>query len=329
MPVLEHTDFDFLVPIAQTAIAQNVDRVERALATDDTEGIIGASKDLVETVGKAVIDGLGLAYPSSPGLPDLAGRTMDALKLHPSGLQNRPSMQRFSGSYITALNALAELRNTDGTGHGRAAPTDLHPSHARFAMEAAGSWSRWVLSAARRVLEAKASINEAVELIEGGRSFRRGELPAFLAEHQLDALDDDDQHRLGLAVGRRWNVGGTFNVRDDVIEPLAEGREAYPPSFCGGVAEGLLIDQLGYVRTTQNEIDLMVKIGMRLPSPLREATFENLATIVEQSDASYAFESDSRAGAATRLRDRAREQSAHPEVASALDRIAARIEAFH
>jgi hypothetical protein len=318
-------ELHFLSQLAQSAVQQQVDRVKRAEEADDVEAIIGASKELVESVGKAVIDVLGQTYPSSPDLPMLAKRTLNALELHPAGLQGRASLRKLSSAHITALTAMAELRNSDGTGHGRAKPSELDASHARLAKEAATSWCRWVLAAARRVLDGRAMLDEAVGALSN-RVFKQGALPEFLEELTLSDLTKEDQHKLGLAVGRRWNIGETFNARDDVIAPMATGGETYPDAFAAGVMEGLLFDYLGYVRTTSAEIDLVVGIGLRLPDELRRQEFDNLVELIEQADASFAFSESAKVGSIERLRSRS--VGLEEPVSEALGKIADRIAQF-
>lgn len=276
---------------AQRAIEEEVSRLTRATEADDASAIVGSVKDLVETVCKAIIDSLGQTYPSSPALPELGRRTLSALGLHPSGLQGRPSLRNLASAFVTALNSLASLRNSDGTGHGRAEPSDLDSSSATFAQVMAVGWCKWVLAAARRVMEGRAAIEEAVRDISGGAAFRRGQLPAFLASVHLPDLGPEDQHKLGIAVGRRWSVGDTFNVRDDVIVPMACGEETFPVPFATGVIEGLLIDYNGFVRVTPHDIDFVVDIALRLQGRTDVGTFlDELAELVEQSDASFAVE---------------------------------------
>ena len=66
------------------------------------------------------------------------------------------------------------------------------------------------------------------------------------------------------AVARRWSVNETFLPLTDVIEPLANGKVEYPPAFCEGALEGLLLDHDGRIRIRRSaDIQLAVEVGQR------------------------------------------------------------------
>lgn len=111
---------------ARTAIVDHAERVDRAVAAGDVEQIIGTAKDLVECVAKVTIETLGGTYGSGEKLPKLTREALLALKAHPSGFQGRRPLQEFTKALAAVPVAVAELRNHDGTGHGRTEPTDLH-----------------------------------------------------------------------------------------------------------------------------------------------------------------------------------------------------------
>lgn len=76
----------------------------------------------------------------------------------------------------------------------------------------------------------------------------------LLRELEVERLETREQHRVGLAVARRWASSRTFVAHMDVIEPLAQGVEQYPGRFCEGVIEGLLIESEGYLRLTAGNV---------------------------------------------------------------------------
>lgn len=310
---------------AKTAIEQAAGRLERASAADDVEAVVGASKELVETVAKVVIDALGGTYGSDVDMPKLAQQTLAALKLHPAGLQDRNSLRKLSQALISAVNALAELRNTDGTGHGRAVASNLDRSHASLAQDAAMAWCSWVLAANRRALMGRVGVDEVASEISVSRVFTRGELPAFLAEHRLPELGENDQRKLGLAVGRRWSVNGTFIPREDVIKPLAAGTVDYPTAFAAGVLEGLVLDYNGYLRIRRDDARLAVNIGLRLPGDRKQVVFEELADRAEDALLSYAFDEEEQEAALRELGALAQEQE-NAEIGRAIARVGRRIE---
>jgi hypothetical protein len=300
--VFAQDDLADLPQSARAAVEAAVTRLERAAAADDVEQVIGTAKELVETVAKVVINALGGIYGSGADLPKLASDTLKALNLHPIALGGRPSLRKFGAALASTVNALAELRNTDGTGHGRATPSDLDASHATLAREAALAWSRWVLSATHRALQDRVPIAQMASDIAGPRTFSRGELPELLRELRINLRGEDDQLKLGLAVARRWSVNGTFLPRTDVIEPMASGDAEYPSAFAEGVVEGLLLDHDGYLRIHPRDLQLVVAIGDRLPADRRARVFEALADRARDALLSYAFMDEAQVEAIRELR---------------------------
>jgi hypothetical protein len=215
---------------ANEAIAAARERVARAAVADDTEGIIGASKDLIEAVAKVVLDAMGGSYGSDTPLPKLAAMAMRALDIDPS----RPALQRLAGSLISVAGSIAELRNSDGTGHGRSAPSTVGGPEAEFVRAAAAAWCGWQLAIAEQRLADSTRIDAALVDISGSRVYSTGQLKAHLDELRLDSAPEAIQRKVGLAVARRWTINGTFMPRIDVIDPLAEGSAEFPAHFRTG-----------------------------------------------------------------------------------------------
>ncbi len=322
--MIESSYLEDFPPSARAAIEAAQDRVQRAVDADDVEGIVGASKELIETVAKAVIDGLGGSYGSEVDLPKLAWQTLDALKLHPATLQGRAPLRQLSQSLISVAQAVAELRNMDGTGHGRSARTNLDQTHALLIRDVANVWCGWVLATSRRA--GRAPLNDFISDIGGALTLSRGKLPRLLAEIGLRELGDDDQRRVGLAVARRWSVNETFLPLTDVIEPIASGQAEYPPAFCEGALEGLLLDHDGHIRIRRSEdIRLAVEVGQRLPGHRREEVFRGLADRIGDARPSYKFGGKTQDEAAEVWRGLAAQQE-NPAIREALHRIALRFE---
>jgi hypothetical protein len=291
----------------------------------DVEGTVGMAKEMAETVAKAVVDALGRTYGSNVDMPKLARQVLDLFKAEPAGLQGRPSLGRLGGGLTSTVVGLAELRNTDGTGHGRALPSDLDPAHAALARDAATAWCRWAIATTARILRQRAKLDQAVNELAGERVFYRNEFPETLDRIGLQQLDERYQHKFGLAIGRRWNVGGTFLADEDVIQPMAEGTVEYPAAFAAGVIEGLLLDGDGFIRTSTRNVDSLIAIAGRLAPEWRERVFADLADRAQDAGLSFAFEDASQGYAIGRLRELALSDES-PRVRDAVAQIADRIE---
>lgn len=290
--VVAEIGLERLPPSAREAILAAEDRLSRAVAAADVEATIGSAKELIETVAKSVLDALGTAYGSNPSLDALAAQTLKALDLHPPALQGRSSLRRLSSSVIGVAQAIAELRNTDGTGHGRATRSELVWSHGLFVRDAAEAWCDWVLSSAVSALSSRAGLDEAIADIGGARVFGRGQLGAYLDELGLQQLEEGDQRKVGLAVARRWTVNETFMPLMDVVEPIVNAESDYPPAFCEGIVEGLILDHNGYLRTSADDIERAIGVGSRLSATRRQQLFEELADRIQEARPSHAFHAD-------------------------------------
>jgi len=329
MTVLEDADIPGAVATkSRSAILAGAVWVDRAMTEGDVEQIIGSAKDLVESIAKVVVEAAGGTYASNADLPRLAKDALETLKMHPNAFQGRDPMKRLTAALAQVPSALAELRNHDGTGHGRSSITDLYEASAEFVGHVAVAWSKWVLAALGQLLAGMAEVHDAIQRIEQIRpdgGFRRGELRQLLEDLQLANLGSEQQHGLGVAVGRR-SILGTVVADIDVVEPLAQGEESFPAPFAIGVIEGLFIGSKGYIRSTPGAPELAAAIAFRLGSQGYEA-LGGLAGTIEQADLSYAFDEDQSQMVVEELQQLAG-QPGDAGAREALSRIAKRIEAL-
>lgn len=127
----------FLSPKALTGIERPVRDVRAALDDGRAEAAIGAAKDLVEAACKVVLAAGGATMPTGTSLPRLFTAASRVLGASDGDL----------GRSLTAtVQRVAELRNTAGSGHGRAAAPDVSLAHARLAASAATAVSLFLLS---------------------------------------------------------------------------------------------------------------------------------------------------------------------------------------
>ncbi len=311
---------------ARSAVLASAERVDRAIAAGDAEQVIGSAKDLVECAAKIVIEAVGGTYASRDSLGRLGKEALIALNAHPSSFQARTPIHQLTAALTQVPSAVADLRNHDGTGHGRSSPTDLHPASAEFVGHVALAWSKWVLAALARTLAGMAEVHDAIqriETIEPDRSFQRGELRQLLLDLHLAELPPEQQRRLGAAVGRR-SILGTAVANIDVVNPLATGEEIFPEGFSLGVIEGMFIDRNGYLRSIDAAAANAAAIAERLGAQ-GEETLAGLAERVEQADLAYAFTEDDCQRAVDELRQVA-EHASSERARTALNRVASRIE---
>ena len=108
---------------------------------NDPEGSITASRSLLESVCKLILEEINPGCPAEGDLPKLYGMTANALNLAPSQ-HSEEVFKRILGGCHTVVENLGALRNRlgDAHGQGRKAPKPL-PRHARLAVNLAGAAS--------------------------------------------------------------------------------------------------------------------------------------------------------------------------------------------
>lgn len=126
-----------------TYVAQQITRMESAIDSDP-ELAIGTAKELIETACKTVLEGIGIQVDTKWDVPRLLRETAKELQLAPDAVTSAAaaadSIKRVLGSLGNMAAGVAELRNSYGTGHGKATgASGLGPRHARLAVGAAST----------------------------------------------------------------------------------------------------------------------------------------------------------------------------------------------
>lgn len=117
---------------------------------EDAALLAGTGKDLLEAVCGFILTKLWGYYPTTSNFPTLLGQTFTALnlvydktKIDPS---NRRSQQKFEASLYELGCSLNNLRNKEGTGHGRPFLTTITDSEAKAAIESMGMISAFLMN---------------------------------------------------------------------------------------------------------------------------------------------------------------------------------------
>ena len=122
-------------------IHRQIERLEKSIQTDP-ELAIGTAKEFLETICKTILSERGAEAIDGDDLPGLVRATLKELKLAaddiPENAKAVKTIRMMLMNLATISNALAELRNPYGTGHGKSAKAKgLEPRHARLAVGAA------------------------------------------------------------------------------------------------------------------------------------------------------------------------------------------------
>ena len=114
---------------------------------------IGAAKELVEAVSSGALIRMGVEPPKADDLMALAKLTRQELSNRVRAKSSASagiemSTVKFEAGLTSIVNALAEMRNSHGEGHGRPmAPSGLEVRHGQLAVDVAVAYSRYVVTA--------------------------------------------------------------------------------------------------------------------------------------------------------------------------------------
>ena len=112
----------------------------------DPEGAITASRTLLESVCKHVLDELEIVYAADADLPALYSAVAKALVLGPSQHTEKVFKQILGGCH-SIVEGLGSLRNRIGDAHGQGKkPVRPAPRHAELAVNLAGTMATFLLT---------------------------------------------------------------------------------------------------------------------------------------------------------------------------------------
>jgi hypothetical protein len=140
------------------ALREHLRRIDRDLRSDPP-GAIGSSKELVETVCKTILDDYDESYAHGAEVMGLYKAVQKVLALTveavPETRRGSASAVKALRALVTTVQALAELRNELGSGHGRVRPSPALTRHAQLAFNASIAVSEFLLDTwhARRAAE--------------------------------------------------------------------------------------------------------------------------------------------------------------------------------
>jgi hypothetical protein len=136
------------------AIDYNRGRLVAAVEADDRPAVIGAAKELTESVGRSVLAATERQIGDSEDFPAIISAAYKALDRVPGeGTSASEPVRGIVGASQAIVLRTNRLRNDVGTGHGRAHLADITDEMAEVAADAAILWSRWALRRLGNVLK--------------------------------------------------------------------------------------------------------------------------------------------------------------------------------
>lgn len=165
MRLSEHPDFK-----DSQAVAQHLAKLEAALRSGAADVAIGACKNLLEAVFKAVLDGEGVAYEKDK-LPAMFNKVADALT-NAADDPIRDSIRTTMRSLSAVVQSVAEIRNTMGDAHDSNVPADAR--HARLVFNATVTVAEYVADTwSCRLPRGLTVTSWSLPSLRGGREGRR------------------------------------------------------------------------------------------------------------------------------------------------------------
>lgn len=138
----------------RSALDEQLARLQGSI--DDPALAIGSAKDLLEAVAKFVLEELSGSVPANADFGNLWYLARDRLGIHPKDFADtQPGASHVRvilQSAWTIAEQVNELRNLQGTGHGRTLPTGITPEMAVLVVREACSVAEFTLRALDRTL---------------------------------------------------------------------------------------------------------------------------------------------------------------------------------
>lgn len=242
----------------RAAISAHAERLDAARERKDLSDAVGCAKELAESVARVVLDVRGDVQSNNSDFTSIITAAHRAVERQPGkGLAGSDeAVRKMAQSAKGLVTELAQLRNTAGTGHGRAKLPPVVEEQARIATDATIVRARWMLGRLPSYL--LSDVHELIAHLDR-RSFRKGLLTARLEAVDLSSLTPEDARALGVAVGRR-TVRQTFLVRIEGVEPAIEYPERYRAAYRTGLVYGLLFNEQGALCTHSTAVSLMVDL---------------------------------------------------------------------
>jgi hypothetical protein len=129
------------------ALDEQIERLRRA--TDDSAQLLGSAKDLLEAVAKFVLEELGSPVNHTTDFNQLWYLARERLGIRPedvaAGQPGADQVKKILGASWTIAEQVNQLRNVQGTGHGRTLPTALSAEAALLVVREVCSLGQFVL----------------------------------------------------------------------------------------------------------------------------------------------------------------------------------------
>lgn len=255
------------------------ERLTGALEDEDRPAVLGAAKELVESVARSVLHITGTTLASGADYGQVVSSAHKSLNMHPGSITN-PDVRAIAQSAQTIATTLGTVRNAAGTGHGRALVPAIDDPSLQVSVDAALLWSRWALGVLGPLLEGVAStVIQAVQA-----ATRQVTLSDLFEKTKVAEQAEQDQRAIGVAFGQRA-AGGFGNAWVVGVRPVVDDPQLrnWPAAYRLGLIEGMVIDILGDIQLRSTMIEAIVAIAEPVGLGQLTTAMDELAGKVRQS----------------------------------------------
>lgn len=134
---------------SREALNEQLNRLRRN--TEDPGLLLGTAKELLESIGKFVLEEGGRLPDRTMDFPEVMSLSMEQLGVMPRNVdattEGGKQIRKVYQAVRTVVEAINELRNAHGTGHGRTLPSGVTVEAARFMIRQATMVAELMLSA--------------------------------------------------------------------------------------------------------------------------------------------------------------------------------------
>jgi hypothetical protein len=127
---------------------EHLKRIKKSIANDPASAI-SSCKELLESFFKLTLDQEGVEYPAKDDVPDLYKKVGAALQISaesaPGSSKESQTLQMLFRTLVTTVQAVTELRNEIGTGHGRTTTSIATEAHAGLALNSTVTIAEFLL----------------------------------------------------------------------------------------------------------------------------------------------------------------------------------------
>lgn len=132
----------------RSALDEQLERLRRNI--DDPAAVLGGAKELLEAIAKFILEEGGRLPRGKVEFPALIAMSFEMLGLQPAvvndSIAGGKQIRAIYQSAKTVALTVSELRNLQGTGHGRTLPTGVTPQAARYVIREVSHVAELMLS---------------------------------------------------------------------------------------------------------------------------------------------------------------------------------------